>query len=46
VVSKFSFKSLHFEIKNIQMTSDGEMTKTKDVDLEEQYNFVVDNLFI
>jgi hypothetical protein len=28
------------------MTSDGEMTKTKDVDLEEQYNFIVDNLFI
>jgi hypothetical protein len=46
MVPKFSFKSSHFEIQNIQMTSDGEMTKTKDVDLEEQYNFIVDNLFI
>jgi len=28
------------------MTSDGEMTKTKVVDLDEKYNFVVDELFI
>jgi hypothetical protein len=28
------------------MASDGEMTKTKVIDLEELYNFILDNFFI
>jgi hypothetical protein len=33
-------------IQIYQMTLDGETTKTKDVDPDENYNFVVDDLFI
>ena len=46
MVQKFSLKSSHIEIQNFQTTSDGEMTKTKVVDPEELYNFLVDNLLI
>jgi len=28
------------------MDSDGDMTKAKDIDLEELYKFLVDNIFI
>jgi len=34
-----------FKICIFRMTSDGETTKTKVVDLQELYNFIVDNLF-
>jgi len=36
---------LTFEIRIFQTTSDGEMTKTKFVDLKKLLNFVVDNFF-
>ena len=39
------FEFLTFKIQNFQMTSDGERTKIKVVDLLELYNFVVDNFF-
>ena len=35
-----------FKIQIFQMTSDGETTKTKVVDPEKLYNFVVDDIFI
>jgi len=37
---------LTFEIQILQMTSGGEMGKTKVVDLKKLQNFVVDNFFI
>jgi hypothetical protein len=40
------FKFLKFEIWIFKVSSDGEMTKTKVVDLEKLCNFVVDNFFI
>jgi len=40
------FEFLIFEIWIFQMILDGEMPKTKVVDLEELYNFVVDKFFI
>jgi len=43
---KITFEFLTFEIRIFQMTLDGETTKTKVVDLEKLYNFVVENLFI
>ena len=39
-------KFKNFEIQILQMTSDGKSTKTKVVDLNENYNFVVDDFFI
>jgi hypothetical protein len=36
-------KFKNFEIQILQMTSDVESTKTKVVDLDENYNFVVDD---
>jgi hypothetical protein len=36
----------HTEVRFFQMTSDGETIKTKVVDFEKLYNFVVDNFFI
>jgi hypothetical protein len=48
-VPKFYLKILSFEIQifwTIQMNSHREMTKTKVVDRDEAYNFVVDNLSI
>jgi hypothetical protein len=35
-----------FEIQILQMTSDGETSKTKVADLKKLCNFVVDNFFI
>ena len=35
-----------FEIQNFQTASDGEMAKTKVVDLKKLCNFVADNFFI
>jgi hypothetical protein len=43
---KFVFEVLNFEIQNFQTTSDEKSTKTKVVDLNENYNFVVDYFFI
>jgi hypothetical protein len=37
--------SCRVKFKKIQITPDGETTKTKIVDLEELWNFVVDNIF-
>jgi hypothetical protein len=36
----------HFEIQNFQTILDGKMTKTKVVDLDENYKFLEDNFFI
>ena len=44
--SKSHVNFLTFEIQIFQKTSDGEMTKTKFVDLEKLLNFVVDNFFV
>jgi hypothetical protein len=49
MVPEFCLKHSNFEIQFfwiIQTTLDGKMTKTKVVDLDEIYNFVVDNDFI
>jgi hypothetical protein len=43
---KIMFEFLTLEIQFFQTTSDGETTKTKVVDFEKLYNFVVDNFFI
>ena len=40
------FEFLTFEIWIFQMTSDGETTKTKVIDLKKLNNFAVDNIFI
>ena len=40
------FDFLKFEIWIFQMTSDGEITKMKVVDLKKLYNFIVDNFLI
>ena len=40
---KIRLNFLKFEIQILQMTSDGEMGKTKVVDLKKLQNFVVDN---
>ena len=42
---KIVIEFLTFEIKFVQ-TLDGETTKTKIVDLDDIYNFVVENLFV
>jgi len=41
-----TLKILKFEFQIIQTKSDGEMTKTKFIDLNEFYNFVVDDFSI
>jgi hypothetical protein len=43
---KITFDFSHLKFEFFKTTSDGEMTKTKAVDLEKLYNFVVENLFI
>jgi len=43
---KYSLKISHIEIQIFRMASDEETTKTKVVDFEELYNFIVDNFFI
>jgi hypothetical protein len=43
---KIMFQFFTFEIWIFQMISNGETTKTKVVDLEKFYNFVVDNFLI
>lgn len=44
MVQQFSLKFPHIEIQNFQTTSVGEMTKKiRILDLEEFYNFVIDN---
>jgi hypothetical protein len=40
------FKFFIFEIWIFQTTSDGDMAKTKAVDIEMLYNLVVNNFFI
>jgi hypothetical protein len=40
------FEFLKFKISIFKMSSNGEMTKKKVVDLEKLCNFVVDNFFI
>ena len=40
------FKFLTFEIQNFQTTSDGETIITKVVNLDDIYNFAVENFFI
>ena len=40
------FEFLTFEIQNFKTTSDGEMTKTKVVVVNDMYNFTVENFFI
>jgi hypothetical protein len=40
------FEFLKFEIWIFQTISDGETTKTKNVDLDKLCNFIVDNFFI
>ena len=49
MVPEFCLKHSNFEIQNfqiVQTTLDEKMTKTKIVDLDEIYNFIVDNYFI
>jgi len=46
VVLKLCFKFSQFEIQICETTSDGETSKTKVVDLEKLYNFIVDDFFI
>ena len=49
MVPEFYLKRSNFEIhffQIVQTTLDEKMTKTKVVDLDEIYNFVVDNYFI
>jgi hypothetical protein len=49
MVPEFGLKQSNFEIqifRSVQTTLDGKMTKTKVVDLDEIYNFVVGNNFI
>jgi hypothetical protein len=49
MILEFCLKHSNFEIqffRIVQMTLDGKMTKTKIVDLDEIYNFIVDNYFI
>ena len=43
---KYSLKISLVEIQIFRMASDEETTKTKVVDFEELYNFIVDNFFI
>jgi hypothetical protein len=48
-VPKFCLKHSNFEIQIfwiVQTTLDGKITKTKVIDLDEIYNFVVNNFFI
>ena len=45
-LTKISFDFVKFKIWIFQTTSDGEMPKTKVVDIEKLCNFVVDNFFI
>jgi hypothetical protein len=40
------YEFLKFEIQIFKISSNGEMTRTKVVDLEKLYNFIVDNFFI
>jgi hypothetical protein len=40
------FESLTSKTENFQMTSDGETTKTKVVNLDVIYNIAVENIFI
>ena len=49
MVPAFCLKRSNFEIQFfqiVQMALDGKMTKTKVIDLDEIYNFVVDNYFV
>ena len=46
MVLNLYLKFKNFEIQILQWTSDGKSTKTKVVDLYENYNFVVDDFFI
>jgi hypothetical protein len=43
---KITFEFLTFEIQKFQMTSDREMTETKVADLDDIYNFAIENFFI
>ena len=46
MVLKLCFKFPQFEIQICETTSDGETTKTKVVDLDKNYNFVVNDFSI
>jgi hypothetical protein len=46
MVQKNCLKSSYIKIQIFQTISDGEMTKTKIVDVEELQNFIVNNVFI
>ena len=46
MISNFYLKFYHFEIQILQTTSDEKITKIKVVDLDENYDFLIDDLFI